>query len=512
MPLRSHLAACTVLLVSWLGVSSAAVHSGAPPSSAAPSDPAKSVLAKAPPPAWKAKLAPCKLPEIQDPGDVYCGTYEVYENRATRTGRKIGLKIVLLPALEAEPAPDPLFFLEGGPGGAATADAELFAHDPLRRRRDIVLVDTRGTGGSNPLGCPIWGDGTRLDHIFPLDAVTACRDELMKRADLTQYTTPAAMDDLEEVRRHLGYGKINLYGASYGTFAAQIFVARHPASVRSIVLAAVAKPGEPSPLYHARSAQKALELLARDCDAEAACHTAFPNFLAEVKQVLGRLAEAPAKVEIKSPKSGETVTVELTRSAAADTLRWALYSPGPASQLPLRIHGAAQGDLSELARIATTIRANLQQGLALGTLFSITCSEDLPFIDPRQIPAATRGSFYGDDRVREQLAVCGVWPHAPQPKDWGKPVRSELPVLLLSGERDPVTPPADAALVARGFPNGLLVLIPHGAHSDDESCEVPLIAAFVERGSAQGLDVACLRAAKPAPFAVADTAAISKPQ
>jgi len=448
-------------------------------------------------PPWQGKLSPCKLPEA---GDAFCGTYEVFENRETRAGRKIALKIAILPALGPDRAPDPLFFLEGGPGGAAIPDAELFAKDPLRQRRDIVLVDTRGTGESNPLTCRLWGDGTRLDHIFPPDAVTACRDQLRKRADLTQYTTSAAMDDLDEVRRHLGYDRVNLYGGSYGTFAAQIFLARHPEAVRSVVLSAVARPGEPAPLHHARNAQAALELLARECDAEAACHKAFPRFRDEVTAVLDRLAKQPVKVEVKHPKTGKPVKVTLTRSAAADALRWALYSPEPASQVPLRVHLAAQGDYRVLAQTAVRQRAQLQEYLALGLLFSVTCAEDLPLIDPAVIPEATRGSFYGEDRVREQLAACAVWPHAPLPKPWGERVRSSLPALLLTGERDPVTPPADAAFVALGFTNGRLIQIPHGAHSTDSGCIQGLIADFVERGSAKALDPSCLKAEATRPF------------
>ena len=361
-------------------------------------------------------------------------------------------------------------------------------------------MDTRGTGESAPLNCRLWGDGTRLDRIFPPDAVAACRDELARKADLAQYTTPAAMDDLDEVRRYLGYDKVNLSGASYGTFAAQIFLSRHPEAVRTVVLSSVVRPGEPAPLNHARNAQNALELLARDCAAEPACHAAFPHFQEEVSTVLDRLAKQPVQVKVKSPKTGKLMNVTLTRSAAADALRWALYSPEPASQVPLRVHLAAQGDYRELARTAVGVRTQLQQFLALGLLFSVSCAEDLSLIDPKEIPAATSGTFYGDDRVRDQLAVCGMWPHAPLPPGWGALVHSDVPVLLFSGERDPVTPPADAALVAKGFPHGLLVKIPRGTHAGAGSCQERLIADFIERGTVEGLDLSCIKAAPPVPF------------
>jgi pimeloyl-ACP methyl ester carboxylesterase len=452
----------------------------------------------APVPRWQGKLSPCPL--LGGKGEALCGTYEVFENREARSGRKIPLEIVLLPATGPDRASDPVFFLAGGPGEGETEGAAELFRSPLRARRDLVLVDTRGTGRSNPLSCRIWGDGTRLDHIFPLDAATACRDELRKKADLTRYTTAAAMDDLDEVRRYLGYGPVNLMGGSYGTYAAQVFLARHPEAVRSVVMSGVVKPGEPSPLYHARNAEQALNLLARDCAAEPACHAAFPRFKEEVREVLDRLAGKPVRVQVTHPETGKPVEIELTRSAAADALRFILYNPRHASALPLLVHQAAQGDYRQLADAAVQTRAGLQKELALGLLFSVTCAEDLSRIDPKKIPAATRETFYGEDRVREQLAVCAIWPHAPLPKGSGDLVHSNVPALLLSGERDPVTPPADAVLVAKGFAHGLLVQIPHGTHNGEGDCQERVVADFVERGSVAGLDVTCMKTARPVPF------------
>jgi pimeloyl-ACP methyl ester carboxylesterase len=447
---------------------------------------------------WQGKLHSC--PVVGGNGEGLCGTYEVFENREARSGRKIPLQILLLPATGSNPAPDPIFYLSGGPGEAAVESGEGFLQSPLRTRRDVVLVDTRGTGGSNGLYCQLWGDGSRLDHIFPLDAVVACRDTLKKQADLTRYTTAAAMDDVDEVRQYLGYGPVNLLGGSYGTYASQTFLVRHPEAVRSAFLTGVVKPGEPNPLHHARNAEHALSLLARDCAAEPACHAAFPNFRKEVTEVLDRLARKPVRVKVKPAENAQPVEVELTRSAAADTFRWALYNPERSSSLPLLVHQAAQGNYQPLANGAVQIRAGLQKELALGLLFSVTCAEDLPRIDPKTIPALTKGTFYGEDRVREQLAVCGIWPHAPLPPGSGDLTHSDVPTLLLSGERDPVTPPADAAEVAKGFPHGLWVLIPHGTHNGGGDCEDRVIGDFVERGSVQGLDVSCLKAAQPTPF------------
>jgi len=454
-------------------------------------------------PPWEGKLAACPLPGGN--GEALCGTYEVFEDREAHAGRKIPLRIVVLPATGPERAPDPVFFLSGGPGEAATGRAAQRAHSPLRARRDLVLVDVRGTGGSNLLSCPIWGDGTRLDHVFPLDAATACREELRQRADLTRYTTAATVDDLDEVRRYLGYGKVNLVSISYGTYVAQVFLTRHPEAVRSVVLSGVVKPGEPSPLYHSRNAQQALELLARDCAAEPACHAAFPHFREELSAVLDRLGREPVRVLVTNPATGKPVEVRLTRSAAADGLRFALYGPEDANQIPLHIHLAAEGDYRALARGAVQLRAQIQRGLALGLLFSVTCAEDLPFIEAATAARETRGTFLGDYRIAQQKRACADWPRGAVPPDVHTPVRSTVPVLLVSGERDPVTPPEFGTRVARSLPNSLHLVLPHGAHGGvgADPCVNGLARDFLDKATVQGLDTACV-AKLPAPrFATA---------
>jgi pimeloyl-ACP methyl ester carboxylesterase len=162
------------------------------------------------------------------------------------------------------------------------------------------------------------------------------------------------------------------------------------------------------------------------------------------------------------------------------------------------VHRAATGDYRDLVQAAVEVRSAMQELLSFGLLFSVTCAEDVSRIDPQQIPAATAGTFYGDDRVRDQLAVCSIWPHAPTPPGSGALPPAAVPALLIAGERDPVTPPADAAEVAKRFPQGRLIVIPGGAHSADAACEQRLIDEFIDRGTAQGLDASC--AQKAAPF------------
>ncbi|HEX3555405.1 MAG TPA: alpha/beta fold hydrolase [Thermoanaerobaculia bacterium] len=185
---------------------------------------------------------PCKVPGLNE--EVRCASYAVWEDRAAKKGRKIGINVVILPAKGPDKAPDPLFFFGGGPGQGIAGEAPGLAESPARQKRDVVLVDQRGTGRSNPLDCELWGHPLDLRQaagdVFPIAAVRACKAKLEKVADLRLYTTPLAMDDVDEVRAWLGYGKVNLSGGSYGTRAAEVYLQRHPQSVRTVTLLAVA--------------------------------------------------------------------------------------------------------------------------------------------------------------------------------------------------------------------------------------------------------------------------------
>jgi pimeloyl-ACP methyl ester carboxylesterase len=247
------------------------------------------------------------------PGEVRCGSYEVLEDRAARNGRSIRLKIVLL-AAESKREPDPLFILAGGPGQAATGNAKFFAETfaQVRRTRDIVLVDQRGTGGSSGLECDLYGTSTQghLGDLFPLESVRQCADQWHTRADLRFYTTEIAMADLDEVRGAMGYERINLFGTSYGARAAQVYMRQFPHRVRSVIMKGVTPITVPLTLPMARDAQHAWDLLCEDCAADPACNVAFPKLKSEFETVFARL-EKDGETEVtnaKGEKEGENFT------------------------------------------------------------------------------------------------------------------------------------------------------------------------------------------------------------
>jgi len=471
--------------------------------------PIRPAQAQAPPsgpvPAVDVAPHPCRMPGIREP--VRCATRAVWEDRAAARGRKIGLNVVILPARGPGRAPDPVFVLGGGPGEGIAAEAadQLETTATLRRHRDVVLVDQRGTGRSNPLACELYGPGNadvrRLaGPLFPDAEVRRCRERLERVADLTLYTTPIAMDDLDDVRAWLGYDKIDLLGGSYGTRAAQVYVRRHGERVRSAVLIGVTPLDEALPSHHAYAGQRAVDLLFAECAKDPACRAAYPEIARELREVMARV-DRGAKVALDDPAIHQKVEVEPSRGLVAEGIRYVLYEAG-GGELPRKIDRAYRGDLAPLVETAIEQRGRLARGLADGMFLAVTCAEDIPFLAPREVARLTAGTLLGDYRVREQQRACALWPRAPIPSGLRTPLRSAVPALLVSGERDPVTPPEFGERVLRGLPNGRHVVIPYGGHgSGGGACLDGLIARFVERGSAAGLDASCLEKVPPPRFA-----------
>jgi len=445
------------------------------------------------------ELAPCKKEGM--PPDARCGTYEVFENRAARTGRKIPLQVLVLPAKDAQRLPDPYIYFAGGPGDSSIEEGLFFAQQlaSLRQKRDVLLVDVRGTGASGGLFCPEMqgrqGVQGFLDNFLPTDKVRACRDRLKKAVDLSWYTSDAAMDDVEEVRTVLGYGKANLMGGSYGTRAVLTYLRRHPQSVRTITLLGVVPPDDRYPLGVARDAQQALDGLVTECEGDAACHGAFPQLRQEMEAVLRRVTAEPVRVELLDPATGEPFELRMGRAAIAQTLRYMTYSPSGAALLPLLVHQAAAGDFAPLAQTAR-LYGSFMTSTADGFYQSVTCAEDVAFIRDEEVAAAVAGTMLGDFRIRQQKAACEGWPTRDLGKEIQTPVVSDVPALLVSGERDPATPAANGEKVVRTLKNGRHLIITDAGHSTEgmqgNDCLFGVVAAFIEAGTAQGLDTSCV--------------------
>jgi pimeloyl-ACP methyl ester carboxylesterase len=452
-------------------------------------------------------LEPCHLKApglpVRLPAD--CGIWTVPEDRSRPDERKIDLRVAVVRAVSRSPAPDPLVFLTGGPGQAATESYPALhpAFRRVNRDRDIVLVDQRGTGGSNALRCP---ETDGLDPaLFDESAVAPWVEECLSalHGDPRFYTTAIAMDDLDEVREALGYETVNLYGVSYGTRAALSYMRKYPSRVRAVVLDGVAPPTEALGLDVARDAQRALDVMMARCASEPPCRGAFPDLKEDLDRLLLRLAE-PVSVSLRHPRSGAMVTLPLAREMAAYAIRLLSYSQETQSLIPVVLDAAASGDYQPLAAQFLLTTAQVQETVAEGMSLSVVCAEDFPFYEPSLIQEKNRDTYLGEMSTQSLARVCPLWPRAAIPDDFKNPVRSEAPVLLLSGEADPVTPPENAELVRAELGKGALHLVAPGQGHVviHRGCIADLAAEFIEASSHEGLDTSCVARIAPQAFFV----------
>jgi pimeloyl-ACP methyl ester carboxylesterase len=397
--------------------------------------------------------------------------------------------------------PDPIVPLMGGPGEDAIGAAELYSKqfESLRRDRDILLVDQRGTGRSGASNCELFsGDAApaSLRDVFPAAAVAACARRLRGQADLTQYTYDCFANDLERIRRALGYGPLNIFSGSYGTRAAQVYMRMYPQSVRTAYLGSAVPLDVRNPLPFAKTEQAALDRLFDACAADAACHSAFPNLRGEFRQMAARLGSRPIAVAME----GRPGMVPLYRGRVAEWFRSQLYRPYSSVALPWLIHRASLGDWSAIAAGIVSSARGFGSDLSFGLFLSITCSEDVAFISEADVKRETNGTFLGDYRVREQQAACRHWPKAELSKDYREPVQSSVPTVFASGDEDGGTPLWYAKHVAKGFSNRQEVLMRGQGHTEWSDCVARIHQQLVITGMVgKEAEVSCPPEARP-PF------------
>jgi len=439
-------------------------------------------------------LADCEPGE--GPRDARCGWITVYEDRTAGAGRQIELRVVVYPALSRDQQPDPLFVLAGGPGqGAAQASAAVaVAFGDVRRERDIVFVDQRGTGESNGLPCDTETDdlGRLFSAEHSISALLDCLDGY--DADLRMYTTAIAMDDLDEVRASLGYERINLWGGSYGTRAALVYLRRHGEHVRSVVFDGAVPMAMTLPEELPQDAQRALDLLFDDCERRTTCRGRFPDLRRQLGEVLARLDNGPVRITLQHPRTGEEADIELRREVVTGALRAALYSADAAAIVPLLIDQMHSGDFTGLSALAVGIESGPSESkINWGMFFSVICAEDLPWVDEAARNSSPSGVFSNDETLGVWDKICDAWPRGEVAASYHERVVSDVPALVVSGALDPVTPPRWGDELAAGFSNVRHVVAPGTGHGASAwGCVPELVAEFVQAGSAENLDIACV--------------------
>jgi pimeloyl-ACP methyl ester carboxylesterase len=424
-----------------------------------------------------------------------CGTLEVPEDRSNPSGRTIGLRVAVIPAEAGTPGPDAFFAVAGGPGRAGTA---FFGWLPgvfgdVHATRDIVVVDQRGTGGSNALVLAPLPDTTGLSPAAVDAQLETWSDEWLAsiEADPRQYTSSVAADDLDAVREALGYELIDLYGPSYGATLAQYYIRQHPDHVRVAIMDGGTPLDVPAFERMAANSQAALELLLERCADDAACDAALPELSTEWSELETALA-AGIDTGLTDPASGDPVVATLDQ--VAPDLHQALLDPATASQLPLAIHLAHEGHWAQVNELFPESTGNGGDWLAMSEI--ITCSEGWASFEPAEVEQLGHDSYLLSTQLAEAAARaqrCQALPPGVVPADDAAPVATELPVLWLAGDGDPQDPPANLASIPAQQPNARVVVIPAQQHvAGYTGCGPQVIAEFVDAGTADGIDTSCI--------------------
>jgi len=433
-----------------------------------------------------------------------CGTMLRPENPDDDGSPEIEIAVAVVPALDLKPEPDPFVPLAGGPGASAiefyAAYSGAFEH--VRRHRDILLVDQRGTGSSSRMDCAVDVDiiEGRYSEERVVDITRDCLDALPH--DPRFFTTSVAVTDLEAVREALGYGPLNLYGVSYGSRVAQHFAKRFPGATRSIVLDGVVAPQIVLGPQIATEAQSALDAIFARCAADETCDARFPNLPQKFQQIRAELEERPVTVDIPNPVTGDPETAEFGSAELAGAIRLLAYNATSIAIVPLLVDAAAGGNFGPLAAQFQMIAAQMSDALALGMHNSVMCSEDAPFYDFDAVDyEALEASYIGIVQLDAIDAMCSVWPAGPVDDDFRAPLDTAIPVLLLSGDADPITPPRYASLAMVDLERARhLIGVQQGHGQAAVGCTPRLIGEFVASADPLGLDASCLERNFVMPF------------
>ena len=452
---------------------------------------------------WSIKLEDCTIGNVT----VQCGTYRVYENRSANSGRQIDLKIAVLPATGDHVDPDPLFYFAGGPGGSAVDTAPMFKAElsELNKTRDIVLLDQRGTGGSNLLMCP---DPDRPFDVTDAAALSAYAKSCMAglKADPRWYTTRAYVDDVNEVRQALGYDKINISGGSYGGTVVQVYLLQHVDTVRTALINNSTLIDYPMFEHLADSSQRALDLVYARCEKDELCDTAFPHPKADLDAAFAQLEKQPVETTVWDPTISQPISV--TPAVFASVVHEMLMGADSAARLPRLVHHAATlNDWDAVAEIYLNRVIPQQRGAAGLVMYAvIRCAE--PWAIGRLDEVARNGqNTYGGD---VQLAVaqsfaktCSLLPK-PEPAAMYSPTqKSNVPVLVLNAEEDPQNPPENVAKTAEVYPNSKVLFEPYRGHyTVNWSCLAKVYQEFIDLGNVNDLKADCLGEVQPYAFDV----------
>jgi len=462
----------------------------------------------APPRVPRFESAPCPAMQVKALANAHCGYLVVPEDRSRPEGRTIRLLVAIIPALSAQPAPDPVVYLAGGPGGIAVGEADFVVAAGFNRDRDLVVMNQRGTFLSEPaltcksiddfnrelLGLRFYSESTKRAHLA---ATEACHRKLAATgAELSAYNSTESAADFADLRKVLGYAEWNVLGVSYGTDLAQMLMRDHPEGIRSVVLDSIVPVTITIPEYWLNT-RAGFDNLFRACAAEAACDAAHPHLEEMFTALVNKLEAAPLTATVKDPATQESIKVILDGGALVDWLRNQSYSTPLLRAVPALIGLLATGRPEAIEAIAKDrvgrapppSPGNPSAGYGLG--FGVICREQYPFATREDLVATGRRAFphypaslqdeavgtwaYVNDDCRE------IWKVPAAPASVRQPPASGIPTLLISGSFDAITSLDGAKAAATNLSNATIVSIPGIGHfvAPYSPCAQAVIASFL---------------------------------
>ena len=435
----------------------------------------------------------CYLDGISD--RLECGYVNVAEDPNQPHSKTIQIHYAVLPAVKPIHPEEAFLAIAGGPGQSAIDNASSFnsTFKKIRETRDILLIDQRGTGRSNLLQCPqpVGSHRSPLTinerEIDTLEETKKCLQQL--KADVTLYTSSVAIHDFEAVREVLGYKKLHLYGISYGSRMAQLYMRHYSDSLATVTLDGVV-PMQQSVIAVGLSVDRALQGVLDECANNDVCASEYPHLNQTLDELNHELDENPIRADIFHPLTGEPDELLLTRDKVLGILRLSMYSPATRSLLPLAIGKAAQGNFQPMLGLYSLMLENID--LAAGMHNAVVCAEDLHRIDDN-LKTAIEGSYMASSLYQQIRDACSVWPSNLATDDFFLPVASDIPTLLLSGELDPATPPDWGTMAMAKMTNARHLIAPHASHGvASQTCGNRLVAELVENGDIENIEGDCL--------------------
>lgn len=436
--------------------------------------------------------------------DAQCASFERNENPMDPQSKRVSLSVIKLPSHSPEPETDAFTVIQGGPGGSSIDFAIAYNRifEQIRKKRDIIVIDQRGTGRSNKLSCDLPED---MSGIFDLkliqESTQKCQEKLSKDNDLRYYTTSIAVDDLEALRLAAGYSQLNLYGVSYGTRVVLHYLKKYPSSARTAVIDGVVQTGlNLAGGEIARRWEDSFEALNKRCQSSPSCAQAHGDLYKLYRELQDRFKAMSVQVTVPHPTTGIATEYTFDEHSLFSSLRLMAYSTDQLSLVPLLLSEAAKENYTFVAAQSLLMEEGFIDQFATGMHNSVVCTEDAPFVTPQNL-AQARGTLAGEMMSDMLTTSCKVWPTGHMDEGFLEPFSTDIPVLVLSGETDPITPPKNGDIAAEQLGNTKHIKVPaHGHGVVARGCVPNLVGLFIETASFDEVDETCTKRERPAPF------------